>query len=72
MAVHSGMVHGGGSPGAPIVVRHSDEYPEPTIDITVDGKTLSVSGDHKASMIKDFMGQFCKPGDGKIRLMKIK
>ncbi len=32
-----------------------DEYPEATIDISIDGKTLSVNGDYKHGMIKDFI-----------------
>ena len=49
-----------------------DPYPEPTIDITVAGQTFSVDSNYKAGMIQGFMGQFCKPGEGKIRLVEVK
>ena len=60
-------------PGTDWFRQHrNDVYPEPTIDIMVDGKTLNVNGNYKAGMIQGFMGQFCRPGEGKIRLVKVK
>jgi len=50
-----------------------NQYPEPTLDISVDGgKSISVNGNYKRGMIKDFMAQYCRPGEGKIRLVKVR
>lgn len=38
--------------------HHKDEYPEPTIELSVDGKTLSLNGDYKKGMIQGFMSEF--------------
>mgnify|MGYP001564389877 FL=1 len=35
--------------------HYKDVVPEPTIEIIIDGKTLSVNGDYKKGVIKDFM-----------------
>lgn len=59
-------------PGNEWLARHQhDEYPEPTLDITVDGQSFSVSGNYKHGMVKDFMGHYCRPGEGKIRIRGI-
>jgi hypothetical protein len=34
------------------------EYPEPSIDITIDGKTLPVNGNYKKGLIAGFMEQY--------------
>ena len=53
--------------------HHKDEYPEATIDITVDGgKSLSLNGEFRKGMIKSFMAEYCRPGEGKIRLVKVR
>lgn len=60
-------------PGKKWLKKHEhDVYPEPTIDIMVDGKTLNINGNYKTGMIQGFMGQFCRPGEGKTRLVKVK
>ncbi len=38
--------------------HYKDEYPEPMIELSVDGKNLSVNGDYKKGMIAGFMGEF--------------
>ncbi len=49
-----------------------DNY-EPTIEITVDGQSpFSVNGNYKQGVIKDFMSEYCKPGEGKIRIVNVK
>lgn len=44
--------------------HYKDEYPEATIELAIDGKTLSVNGDYKKGMIREFM----KPYTTKIRV----
>jgi hypothetical protein len=47
-----------------------DEYPEPTIDITVDdGKEIHVNGNYKRGMIGEFIDQYKAP---KIKKVKVK
>jgi hypothetical protein len=38
--------------------HYKDEYPEPTIELAVDGKTLSLNGNFKKGMIKEFMSEY--------------
>ena len=52
--------------------HHKDELPEVTIEIQIDGKELSVNGNYKHGMIAGFMRQFNCPGEGKIRLVKVR
>ncbi len=35
--------------------HYKDEYPEPTIELNIDGKTLSLNGNFKKGMIKEFV-----------------
>lgn len=35
--------------------HYKDEYPEPTIELSVDGKILSLNGNYKAGKIKEFI-----------------
>ncbi len=59
-------------PGKVWLKKHAkDKYLEPTIVITVDGKSLSVNGNYKQGKIKEFMGHYCHPREGKIRLVKV-
>jgi len=53
--------------------HYRDVIPEPTIEITVDGgKSFSVNGNYKQGVIKGFMKEYCRPGEGKIRLVKVR
>ncbi len=38
--------------------HYKDEYPEATIELSVDGKTLSVSGNYKKGTIQAFMSEY--------------
>lgn len=50
-----------------------DKYPEPTIELTVDGgQALSLNGNYNKGKIKTFMANYCRPGEGKIRLVKVR
>ncbi len=52
-------------PGKEWLKEHeSDKYPEPTIELSVEGKLLSVNGDYKKGVIKEFL----KPYITKIRI----
>lgn len=45
--------------------HHRDEYPEPTMEISVGKKTLSLNGNFKRGIIKDFMkGETKQPKTG--------
>lgn len=35
-----------------------DEYPEPTIELSIDGKSLSVNGNYKKGLIAGFMSEY--------------
>jgi len=54
-------------------ITYGAEQPYGDIDIKVDGEVkLSLNGDSKRGMVKDFMKQYCWPGEGKIRLVKVR
>lgn len=43
-------------PGKDWLKKHcQDEYPEPTMEVSANGKTLSLNGDYKKGMIKEFV-----------------
>lgn len=46
-------------PGKEWLKTHeNDDYPEPEIEITVDGKIVSFNGNYQPKLIKDFMGEY--------------
>ena len=54
-------------------ISYGPEQPYGDIQIKVDGEVkLNLNGDSKRGMVKDFMKQYCRPGKGKIRLVKVR
>jgi hypothetical protein len=46
-------------PGKKWLEAHKhDEYPEPTIELSIDGKSLSVNGNYKKGVIAGFMADY--------------
>jgi len=51
---------------------YGTKQPYGDIQIKVNGQVkLNLNGDLKRGMVKDFMKQYCRPGEGKIRLVKV-
>ena len=59
-------------PGKAWVEAHyQDVIPEPTIEVSIDGKAHKFNGTYKRGIVKELLGGYCRPGEGKIRLVKV-